>query len=121
MQFSDARVSIRAKNKTSNYIVSKDKADVRKESPSYLGKLRSNFMGTEFIMYDDGTNPETIQDASMGALRTNIRQELGAVFYVGSVGLVATRLLTRVYAEIQHYGHSRSSQDGGARAHCFQQ
>lgn len=46
-------------------------------------------MGTEFTMYDDGTNPETIQDASMNSLRTNIRQELGAVFYVGGVGSVA--------------------------------
>lgn len=47
----------RAKNKTSNYIVSMDRKVMDKESASYIGKVRSNFVGTEFIAYDNGLNP----------------------------------------------------------------
>lgn len=38
----------RPKNKTSNYLISMDQHDLNRAGPSYLGKLRSNFMGTEF-------------------------------------------------------------------------
>jgi hypothetical protein len=47
-----------------------------------MGKLRSNFMGTEFTMYDDGQDPEVLDDTSVDISESSIRQELGVVFYV---------------------------------------
>lgn len=38
----------RPKNKTSNYLISMDQNDLNRSGNSYLGKLRSNFVGTEF-------------------------------------------------------------------------
>ena len=29
-----------------------------KSGSGYLGKVRSNFLGTEFSVYDDGCNPD---------------------------------------------------------------
>lgn len=46
-------------NKSSNYSISCDKSNFSKKSDSYLGKLRSNFVGTEFKLYDTGFNPAT--------------------------------------------------------------
>lgn len=45
----------RAANKTSNYLISMDPDNMNKTSSSYLGKLRSNFLGTEFYIYNEGT------------------------------------------------------------------
>jgi tubby-related protein 1 len=45
----------RAANKTSNYLISTDPEDLNKNSASYLGKLRSNFLGTEFYIYNEGS------------------------------------------------------------------
>jgi len=44
----------RSFNRTSNYLISSKKDDTKKKSTNYLGKLRSNFMGTEFNVYDNG-------------------------------------------------------------------
>ena len=41
----------------------------------YLGKVRSNFYGTEFLVYNDGENPEHYR----GNDEDQIRKELGAV------------------------------------------
>ena len=41
-------------NKTSNYVVSMDRSDFSKDKPTYIGKCRSNFLGTEFNLYDNG-------------------------------------------------------------------
>ena len=35
-----------------------DQEKVGKSSAGYLGKVRSNFLGTEFSIYDNGSNPE---------------------------------------------------------------
>ena len=71
----------RAKNRTSNYLISMDKNDLSRNSGSYLGKLRSNFIGTEFVIYDKGVNPK---DANTDALRggNTVREELGCCMYV---------------------------------------
>ena len=44
----------RKKSKSSNYLISLDEEDQARKSKTYFGKLRSNFVGTEFIMYDKG-------------------------------------------------------------------
>ena len=46
----------RAANKTSNYLISTDPENLNKNSASYLGKLRSNFLGTEFYIYNEGSS-----------------------------------------------------------------
>jgi tubby-related protein 1 len=51
-------------------------SDLARNSTSYVGKVRSNFLGTEFVFYDNGDAPEESKD------KKNIRKELGAVLYV---------------------------------------
>jgi len=41
---------------SSYYLITLDQDKFKKESKGYLGKLRSNFLGTEFTIYNDGRN-----------------------------------------------------------------
>jgi tubby-related protein 1 len=75
----------RSKNKTSNYIISMDAKNLAKESASYLGKLRSNFVGTEFVIYDKGINPKEVDDESASISLMTVRQELGVVLYESNI------------------------------------
>ena len=50
----------RTGQKTSNYLVSMSEDDLRRNSSNYLGKLRANFVGTEFRVYDNGSNPDDV-------------------------------------------------------------
>lgn len=74
----------RTKNKTSNYLISMDKNQMDKESASYMGKVRSNFVGTEFTIYDAGVNPKNLNETEESAHRT-VREELGAVLYESNI------------------------------------
>jgi len=67
----------RAGSRTSNYMVTCDQKDFNTKSPSFLAKVRSNFLGTEFMVYDSGLNPKR-----RGANPSNIRTELGIILYV---------------------------------------
>ena len=51
-----------ALQKTSKYIFNLTRNESSKKVASYLGKLRSNFMGTEFMVYDNGLSPEVTQN-----------------------------------------------------------
>jgi tubby-related protein 1 len=75
----------RSKNKTSNYIISMDPKNLAKESASYLGKLRSNFVGTEFVIYDKGINPKEVDEESASISLMTVRQELGVVLYESNI------------------------------------
>lgn len=44
-------------SKSANYILSLSRNDFNRKSNNCLGKLRSNFIGTEFFLYDNGENP----------------------------------------------------------------
>jgi len=67
----------RMKNRTSNYTISllsrqrlehsSSEASMTSEDPNYLGKVRSNFSGSEFVGYDAGINPKTLMDATSGS------------------------------------------------------
>lgn len=48
----------RSGQKTSNYLISMSEDDLRRKSSNYLGKLRANFVGTEFRIYDNGCEPQ---------------------------------------------------------------
>jgi tubby and related proteins len=74
----------RPKNKTSNYLISMAEGVFSREGPSYLGKLRSNFVGTEFQIFDNGYNPRDTEDAAVTG-GADIRRELAAVIYAANV------------------------------------
>ncbi|CAD8166311.1 unnamed protein product [Paramecium octaurelia] len=68
----------RACNNTSNYIISMSREDLDKGN-NFIGKVRSNFMGTEFVLYDAGLNPDKTKDQS------KLRQQLGIVQYESNI------------------------------------
>lgn len=65
-------------------MLSMDQDNVGKDSPGYIGKLRSNFVGTGFVIFDKGVNPKDAKDA-MQASMNSVRQELGCVLYESNV------------------------------------
>ena len=74
-------------NRTSNYLMSLNEKNPDTKTPGYIGKLRANFMGTQFQIYDSGLNPD-----SKGANEQTIRKELGWIFYVSYyIGIKFTR------------------------------
>uniref|UniRef100_A0A673J8Z0 Si:dkey-220f10.4 n=1 Tax=Sinocyclocheilus rhinocerous TaxID=307959 RepID=A0A673J8Z0_9TELE len=82
----------RKKCKTSNYLISIDPTDLSRDTESYIGKLRSNVLGTKFTVYDNGENPERkpfIKETD------TLRQELAAIFYEKNVlGFKGPRKMT---------------------------
>ncbi|CEP01335.1 unnamed protein product (mitochondrion) [Plasmodiophora brassicae] len=73
----------RTKNKSSNYLISKDSNDLNKASPNFLGKLRSNFIGTEFAIYDNGQSEKAVSKG--GSAGTPKRKDLGCIFYQSNI------------------------------------
>ncbi|XP_034563330.1 tubby protein homolog isoform X2 [Notolabrus celidotus] len=82
----------RKKCKTSNYLISTDATDLSRDTNCYIGKLRSNVLGTKFTVYDGGENPEKkpfIKESEA------VRQELAAVCYETNVlGFKGPRKMT---------------------------
>ena len=74
-------------NATSNYLISMGRNDFdNRLSPNVIGKLRSNFLGIEYTIYDGGRNPHYENSCDDDA-DSNARCELGAVFYAASTTL----------------------------------
>lgn len=80
----------RKKCATSNYLISIDATDLSRGGNNFIGKLRSNLMGTKFTVFDNGLNPErALRDMS------NARQELAAIIYETNVlGFKGPRKMT---------------------------
>ena len=55
----------RSGNKTSNYGISIEKDIVKKGAETYLGKLRSNFIGTEFCLFNSGENSKNAKSTDL--------------------------------------------------------
>jgi len=70
------------KNKTSNYAISNSKGG-GKDVDAFLGKLRSDFLGIEWVAYGPGLNPTKV-DSKVGHSLGNVREELVAVQYTAS-------------------------------------
>lgn len=70
----------RKKSTTSNYLISTDPTDLSRGGDSFIGKLRSNLLGTAFTVFDSGENPR--------AMKGSQRQEIAAVIYVSFVSFV---------------------------------
>ncbi|CAJ1080847.1 tubby protein homolog [Xyrichtys novacula] len=82
----------RKKCKTSNYLISTDATNLSRDTNCYIGKLRSNVLGTKFTVYDGGENPEKkpfIKECE------SLRQELAAICYETNVlGFKGPRKMT---------------------------
>ncbi|XP_040885421.1 tubby protein homolog [Toxotes jaculatrix] len=82
----------RKKSKTSNYLISTDPTNLSRDTNCYIGKLRSNVLGTKFTVYDGGENPEKkpfIKECE------SVRQELAAICYETNVlGFKGPRKMT---------------------------
>lgn len=92
----------RSKNKTSNYMISQDMQGKR-ESSGYCGKVRANFVGTEFVIYDAGSNPIKLKEDQKKDAEDTIRQELGCVFYEQNIlGSKGPRKMTVVIPQIEN-------------------
>lgn len=51
---------------TSNYMITIDQQKFEKDNNSYLGKVRSNFLGTEFEIFDSRENPKKTNSPEEG-------------------------------------------------------
>ncbi|CAI5686908.1 tubby-related protein 1 [Oreochromis niloticus] len=80
----------RKKSTTSNYLISIDATDLSRGGENFVGKLRSNLMGTKFTVFDNALNPEkALPDMS------NARQELAGIIYETNVlGIKGPRRMT---------------------------
>ncbi|XP_029954226.1 tubby protein [Salarias fasciatus] len=82
----------RKKCKTSNYLISTDPTNLSKDTTCYIGKLRSNVLGTKFTVYDGGENPEKKPFVKESE---SVRQELAAICYETNVlGFKGPRKMT---------------------------
>ena len=69
-------------NATSNYMITIDQNKFAKENNGYLGKVRSNFLGTEFYIFDNKENPKKVKG---GMSKKDMRQQYGVVQYETNV------------------------------------
>lgn len=67
----------RKKSRSSNYVISTDEEDLSRQGGHFFGKLRSNFVGTEFSIFDNGVRAGK-SDKYPGV---RPRQELACVAY----------------------------------------
>jgi tubby-related protein 1 len=64
-------------NISSNYLVSLLPNNIDKTAPCVIGKLRSNFLGSQFHLYDNGLNPSDKKTTI-----SNVRKEEAVILYV---------------------------------------
>ncbi|CAH8465978.1 unnamed protein product [Dicrocoelium dendriticum] len=60
----------RKRSATSNYIISCDATDLSRSAASFAGKLRSNFVGTQFVLYGGGKRANRRHDVPSSGLRS---------------------------------------------------
>ncbi|KAM4825377.1 tubby-related protein 2 isoform 1-T1 [Thomomys bottae] len=72
----------RKRSKTSNYLISMDPTDMSRDGVNFVGKVRSNVLGTKFTIFNNGVNPDRKHFIPM---MSEIREELGAVCYETNV------------------------------------
>ena len=84
----------RKKSRSSNYLVSIDPTDLSRDGENFIGKVRSNFVGTSFTIFNGGANP---QRRKVQPGQKIIREELAAVHYETNVlGFKGPRKMTVV-------------------------
>ena len=96
----------RKKQKQSNYKVSLDREDLSRHSSNYFGKLKSNFMGTEFNLYDHGINPEKLSKEQRDGSGSQVRAELSTVLYKQNVlGSRGPRKMKVIVPNVDEHGN----------------
>lgn len=89
----------RTGNTTSNYMITIDQEKLKKGNKGYLGKLRSNFLGTEFFLYDTGENPSKAKGADQ------VREQHGMLQYETNVlGSKGPRRMKVVLPRVERNG-----------------
>jgi len=84
----------RKKSATSNYLMSTDPTDLSRGGDAFVGKLRSNMLGTQFTIFDGG---EPTKSRSLLQDRAGQRQEIAATLYDTNVlGFKGPRRMTVV-------------------------
>jgi len=84
----------RKKSATSNYLMSTDPTDLSRGGDSFVGKLRSNMLGTQFTIFDGG---EPTKSRSLLQDRSGQRMEIAATMYDTNVlGFKGPRRMTVV-------------------------
>lgn len=92
----------RKKSRSSNYLISTSAKDLSRDGKNFVSKLRANFLGTSFTVYDNGVNPSS---RSVLPDRSNLRQELAAVLYETNVlGFKGPRKMTTIIPAL-NYDH----------------
>ncbi|XP_052808247.1 tubby protein-like isoform X7 [Mya arenaria] len=77
----------RKKSKTSNYLLSTDPIDLTRSGENFVGKLRSNLLGTQFTLYDNGENPKQ-------GMETARKELIGIVYETNVLGFKGPRKMT---------------------------
>jgi len=83
----------RKRSRNSNYIMSIDATDLSRDGEAFVAKLRSNFYGTSFTIYDNGVNPDKMNKSENKG--KNVRCELASVLYETNIlGFKGPRKMT---------------------------
>ncbi|PAA85502.1 hypothetical protein BOX15_Mlig019805g1, partial [Macrostomum lignano] len=84
----------RKRSSTSNYLISCDPTDLSRRGEGYVGKLRANFLGTAFTVFDSGLSPKKLTAAKSPEAS---RRELAGITYETNVlGFRGPRKMTVV-------------------------
>lgn len=103
----------RAGNATSNYMISMDQEKAGKGGSGYLGKVRSNFLGTEFSIYDNGANPEKAKTPD------SVRSQHGVVQYETNVlGSKGPRRMKVLLPMVDVNGQQTVWRSADVSSHC---
>ena len=90
----------RKKSKCSNYLISTNASDLTRDGKYFIGKLRANFLGTSFTVYDNGIKPTSHRAFSNSS---HNRQELAAIHYETNVlGFKGPRKMTTIIPAMTH-------------------
>ncbi|CAH8566536.1 unnamed protein product [Schistosoma turkestanicum] len=114
----------RKRSTTSNYVISCDATNLSRDGISFAGKLRSNFLGTHFIVYGCELKSRDNESLNSGskvddcgrittATKTQDLQELAAIIYDTNVlGFKGPRKMTiilpRLNANFHHFSYPRN-------------
>lgn len=88
----------RKKSATSNYLISTDPTDLSRGSEAFVGKLRSNLLGTQFTVFNNGRSPfRSFNENDIP------REEMAAIVYDTNVlGFKGPRKMTVLIPGMTH-------------------
>lgn len=94
----------RKKVRGAYYVISTNKDNISRHDQNFIGKTRSNVLGTEFSIYDNGIGPD---DKEKGAGSGEMRKELGFVTYESNIlGAKGPRKMTVGLPTVDSSGHA---------------